>query len=355
MTKTIYLCSLKERVGKSLLSIGIMQKLKKEGKKVAYFKPIGIPKGAFSNKADPDVGFIQNTVYKTDLPYDIISPVSIPDCYYVDLIDTSKKGENLKKIKDAYDEINKDNLDYIIIEGAPNIKKFIRVGLDDLSIAEKLGINELVFILTESSDKCIDDLFFTKKYFEYRNVKFKGIIFNNIDYDYIARINELNENHIKRYGVQILGIIEKSIELLSARVSEVMYAIGGELINEVTSSNMDNQVETYIIGAMNTQAALKYFRQSKKSAVITGGDRTDLALAALNENVSCLILTGFIHPDVSVITVANEKNIPIILSPSDTYTTMRNMMRIKPGLQEDEVQLVLNLMEESINWELLLD
>ena len=355
MIRTIYLCSLRERVGKSLLSIGIMQKLKKEGKKAAYFKPIGIPKGAFSSKADPDVGFIQNTIFKTDLPYNIISPVSIPDCYYVDLIDASRKGENLKKIKDAYEELKKENLDYIIIEGAPSIKKYIRVGLDDLSVADAIGLNELVYIQTESSDKCIDDLFFTKKYFEYRAMKFKGVIFNNIDYDYIARIKELNENHIKRYGIQILGIVEKSIELLSARVSEVMYAIGGELINDSASSNLDNRVETYIIGAMNTQAAQKYFRQSKKSAVITGGDRTDLALAALHEDVSCLILTGFIHPDVSVITAANERNIPILLSPSDTYTTMRNMMRLKPGLQEDELDLVLKLMEDSINWEFLLE
>ena len=49
---------------------------------------------------------------------------------------------------------------------------------------------------------------------------------------------------------------------------------------------------------MNAQAALKYLRQVKKAAVITGGDRSDLALAALNEgDVSALILTGFIQPD----------------------------------------------------------
>jgi len=85
MAKGIYLCSLREHVGKSLLSIGIMRKLQEDGKKVAYFKPIGIPKGAFSNKADRDVGFIQSTIFKTTYPYDIINPVSIPDCYYVDL------------------------------------------------------------------------------------------------------------------------------------------------------------------------------------------------------------------------------------------------------------------------------
>lgn len=353
IAKNIYLCSVKEKVGKSLLSIGIFSKLQKEGKKVAYFKPIGVPKAAFSAKADRDVGFILNTIFKTKLPYDIISPVSIPDNYYIDLIDATKKNEYLETIKHAYNELTK-NFDYIVIEGAPSIKRFIRVGLDDVSIAEKLGIKELIFVETESSDKCIDDLFFSNKYFEFRNIKTKGVIFNRIDYDYIARIRELEDNHIKRYNIPILGIIELNYELLSLRASEIQSGIGGELINESATSGLSNDVLTIIIGAMNTQAALKYLRQAKKAAVITGGDRTDLALAALNEKISCLILTGFMQPDVSVITMANEKGIPIILSPSDTYTTLKNIDRIKPGIQEDEIQIALELIEKNIDWNLLL-
>ena len=354
MTKTIYLCSLREHAGKSLLSIGIMLNLQEKNIKVAYFKPIGIPKGAFSDKADRDVGFIQNTVFKTELPYDILSPISIPDCYYVDLIDTAKKEDHLVKIKRAFDAIA-DKYDFIIIEGAPSIKKYIRVGLDDVTVAQKLGLNEMVFIRTESSDKCIDNLFFTKKYFEFRNMKFKGVIFNMIDHEYKARIEELEENHIKRYGIPILGLIEKSIELLSPRVSEIQHAIGGELLNEPALDNLDQTVETYIIAAMNVQAALKYLRSVKKAAVITGGDRTDVALAALEEDVSTLVLTGFIHPDAAVVYAANEKKIPIILSPSDTYTTIRNMERVKPGIQEEEVNLVKNLVKEHIDWSILLE
>ena len=97
-----------------------------------------------------------------------------------------------------------------------------------------------------------------------------------------------------------------------------------------------------------------HFSIKGRGAVITGGDRTDLALAALNEDVSCLILTGFIQPDIKLIAAANERNIPLILSPSDTYTTMRNMMRLKPGIQEDEIKLVQKLVEDGINWEILL-
>ena len=353
MVKAFYLCSLRERAGKSFLSIGFIQKLQKEGKRFAYFKPIGCPHGAYSSKADKDIEFILQTVYKNRSPYDLVCPVSIPDSYYIDLIDTSKKAEYIEKIKSVYDKIVKD-VDYVIVEGAPSIRKFVRVGIDDVSIAKALGITELIYVSPESSDNCIDNIFFTKNYFEFRNVRMSGIIFNKIDFEYIARIKELQKNHIAKYNLPVLGIIERRIELFSPRVNEVLEAIGGEFINEIASAGLNNTVETIIIGAMNAQAALKYLRQVKKAAIITGGDRTDLALAALTEDVSVLILTGFIQPDAKVITVANEKNIPIILSPSDTYTTMRNLERVKPGIQEEEINLVLELVEKHLDWDLLL-
>jgi len=353
VVKAFYLVSLRERAGKSFLSIGFIQKLQKEGKRFAYFKPIGCPRGAYSSKADKDVGFILQNVYKNRTPYDLVCPVSIPDSYYIDLIDSNKKTEYIEKIKATYEKIVKD-IDYVIVEGAPSIRKFVRVGIDDVSIAKALGINDLIYVSPESSDNCIDNIFFTKNYFEFRNIRISGIIFNKIDFEYIARIRELQKDHIAKYNLPVFGIIERSIELFSPRVNEVMEAIGGEFINEIASAGLNNTVETIIIGAMNAQAALKYLRQVKKAAVITGGDRTDLALTALNENVSVLILTGFIQPDAKVITVANEKNIPIILSPSDTYTTMRNLERLKPGIQKEEIDLVLELVEKHLDWDLLL-
>ena len=353
MVKPIYLCSLRRRSGKTLIAIGMLQKFQKEGKKVAYFKPIGVPQGALSNKEDVRVRFIMDQVFKTDLPYEVVSPVTIPSRYYIDAIDANKREECTNKIKEAYDKISKD-VDIVIIEGCPTIRSFVRVGVDDVSIAQALGINELVFVQTESSDRVIDNFFFTKNYFKFRDINIKGLIFNAIDFDYIPRIEELHKDHIERYKIPIIGKIEKSMKLLAPRVAEIQEAIGGELINESASAGMQNWVRTYIVGAMNTQAALKYLRQAESAAVITGGDRADLILAALDTDISCLILTGFIQPDTKIITAANQKGVPILLSPSDTYTTLRNMDRMETRIQVDELEIIMELVEDNIDWDLLL-
>ena len=49
-----------------------------------------------------------------------------------------------------------------------------------------------------------------------------------------------------------------------------------------------------------------------------------------------------------------KKGIPIILSPSDTYTTIRNMENLKPGIQEDEIGIALDLVENQLDWDELL-
>ena len=49
---------------------------------------------------------------------------------------------------------------------------------------------------------------------------------------------------------------------------------------------------------MTLESSLRYFRRSVNKAVMLGGGRTDLAIAALDTGASLLVLTGRIYPDV---------------------------------------------------------
>ena len=65
------------------------------------------------------------------------------------------------------------------------------------------------------------------------------------------------------------------------------------------------------VGAMTADAALSRFRRSSNKAVITGGDRTDIQLAALETSTTCLILTGNLRPSPLVIKQAEEFGIAV--------------------------------------------
>ncbi|MFM7910140.1 MAG: DRTGG domain-containing protein, partial [Microcystis sp.] len=54
----------------------------------------------------------------------------------------------------------------------------------------------------------------------------------------------------------------------------------------------------------------------------TGGDRTDLQLAALETSTTCLILTGSISPDPLILGRAEDLEVPILSVNLDTLSTV---------------------------------
>ncbi|NEQ83509.1 MAG: phosphotransacetylase family protein, partial [Moorea sp. SIO2I5] len=85
---------------------------------------------------------------------------------------------------------------------------------------------------------------------------------------------------------------------------------------------LDLMVETLTIGAMNVNAALKYLRKGVNMAVVTGGDRPDLQMAALETSTHCLILTGQVQPQSVILRRAEEFEIPVLSVDLDTLTTV---------------------------------
>ena len=73
---------------------------------------------------------------------------------------------------------------------------------------------------------------------------------------------------------------------------------------------------------MNVNAALKYFRKRRNMAVVTGGDRVEIQLAALESSTQCLILTGQLPPPPFILTKAEDLEIPILSVDLDTLTTV---------------------------------
>ncbi len=57
-------------------------------------------------------------------------------------------------------------------------------------------------------------------------------------------------------------------------------------------------------------------------AVVTGADRTDIQLAALEASTQCLILTGASDPLPQLISRAEELEVPLLKVDRDTLSTV---------------------------------
>jgi BioD-like phosphotransacetylase family protein len=82
-----------------------------------------------------------------------------------------------------------------------------------------------------------------------------------------------------------------------------------------------------MVGAMSVESALAYFRRKPNKAVITGGDRPDIQLAALETSTKCLILTGNLQPNPIIVRRAEDVGVPMVLVRQDTLTTVEKIER----------------------------
>mgnify|MGYP002789689912 FL=1 len=84
-------------------------------------------------------------------------------------------------------------------------------------------------------------------------------------------------------------------------------------------------------------------------AVVTGGDRTDIQLAALETSTHCLILTGHLPPLPAVLNRAEDLEVPILSVDLDTLTTVEIVDRAFGQVRLHEsvkVQCIQRLMAE---------
>jgi BioD-like phosphotransacetylase family protein len=116
-------------------------------------------------------------------------------------------------------------------------------------------------------------------------------------------------------------------------------------------------IADFLIGSMQIDGFMARVRGKTASAIIVGGDRTDLQLAALCAKGNCLVLTGNISPDELVRARAEKLDIPIIVAAEDTYTTARRIARILEDRKFDDMSQInrgIRLFDESIELEALL-
>ncbi len=147
-----------------------------------------------------------------------------------------------------------------------------------------------------------------------------GVIFNDVPTEHLDTVQGVIKPALERQGICVFGIVPHSELLRSVSVAELVRRLNARVISSPERQNL--MVESLCIGAMNVNSALEYFRKGHNMAVVTGGDRADLQLAALETSTQCLILTGRVEPRPDIVARAEEMEIPIIAVDLDTLSTV---------------------------------
>jgi BioD-like phosphotransacetylase family protein len=147
-----------------------------------------------------------------------------------------------------------------------------------------------------------------------------GVLINDIPAEQLSIAESTVRPFLEQQGIPVLAMMPRSDLLRSVSVRELVRQLKAEVL--CRSDRLDLMVETLKIGAMNVNSALKYFRKGRNMAVVTGGDRADIQMAALETSTHCLILTGQLPPQPFILSRAEELEIPVLSVDLDTLTTV---------------------------------
>lgn len=351
MAKAFYICSTAPHAGKTALCIGLLMKFQKEGMKVGYLKPIGEIRHS-ENEIDKDVITIA-TVLGVE-PQKVLSPILVHIDMYYEEIELLTPEAVLLQIKDAFHSIATE-ADVVVIEGNQALHVLHSFDLDDVSLARELDAS-IILVDAATEDSIIDDLLLNMHFIQQHDARFAGVILNNTPRDMVERENSLYAKTLEAANIPVLGIIPAVPALLAPTVGEILETLEGDLLEPGKEGALDRLVEGFVVGAMSLASALQYIRQSPpNSAIITGGDRSDIALVALEQDFSVIIFSGIITPGVQILAKAKEKGVPVILSRKDTFGTTHLLEKTRAGIQPKEQEFCLKMIEDHIAWQQLLE
>ena len=183
-----------------------------------------------------------------------------------------------------------------------------------------------------------------------------GILINDIPPAELEITTQTVKPYLEKQGIPVLGMIPKDRILNSISVKEIATRLDAKVL--CCEEHLDWMVESLSIGAMNVNSALGYFRQRDNMAVVTGGDRAELQMAALETSTHCLILTGHIPPKDLIIERAESLDIPILSVNTDTLTTVEvvdSAFGKVPIYEDIKVRQIQSLMQQHFDLDRLLD
>jgi uncharacterized protein len=335
--------------GKSTIVLGMLSQLRKKGIDIAYGKPLGTCwQDSHADGIDEDVKFLANILQLKDNRL-------LPTTVFLDeaTIRQRMMGDNRTDYRSLLAQCLQSSYgDLVLLEGPGTLEEG---NIFDLSLPEIAELIDAPILLVARFQSLVSvhKLVSAKQRLGDRLL---GIILNDVPPEQMETVETVVKPFLAAQEIAILGILPRNNLLRSVSVGELVNQLQAEV--HCCKERLDLMVESLTIGAMNVSAALKYFRKGRNMAVVTGGDRSDLQMAALESSTQCLILTGHIPPAQFILSRAEEVEVPVLSVDLDTLTTVEIIDRAfgQVRLQEPvKVQYVAEMMADRFNIDRLIE
>lgn len=327
MAKKIFIAATGRNVGKTSISLGLINSLLKKGHKVGYIKPISQRYSIIGeNKIPEDVLLMsKNFVLQGDLKD--MGPFVVGKDQTGKYI-TGKLKSPRNRILKAFKTIEKKS-DIVIIEGTGHGGVGSVFNLSNAHVAKLL--NAPVLIISEGGvGSTIDKIALNYSLFASCGCRILGVIINKIKMEKYEKISNLLKEGLRlQNDLDIFGFIPHKSILSEPTLSMIKAGLNAKILNEDEydeTSSWNKQIENVVVAMQEPHVLMESVTNSQsKTLIITSSDRTDVLLAALvlyhskTPNLAGLLLSGETPPE-SIMKVLRETGLPVLIAEQGIYT-----------------------------------
>ena len=318
MATTLLIGSLEPFSGKSAVVLGLGRQLIQRGFRLSFGKPLATSPDQPSTDGGPlidaDVRFVGSILGLGDeqlIPsLHRLEPATAHRRLLAADLDPGVGFEALRQ------QLAAATAEVVLLEAAGSLSEGMLYGLGLVQMAQ--GLDASVLLVHPWVDsRSVDPLLAARAQLGDR---LAGVVLNGVAPDEVAGLQAEVVPALAQLGLPVLGVMPRSPLLRSVTVEELARRLDAQVL--CCRDRLDLLVETLSIGAMNVNSAMEYFRRRRNMAVVTGADRTDIQLAALEASTQCLILTGVGEPLGQLLSRAEELEVPLLKVDHDTLTTV---------------------------------
>ena len=314
--KSLYISSIERQSGSLIVTMGMMEILKRKLGKVAFFRPIIID----NEQKDHDIEFVLER-YDVDLRYSQTYGYTVHEAEA--MIAENKFNELIENLIDKFKKLEK-KYDFVLIEGL-NQAAFTQSLDFDINLIIAKNIGTPIISILKGKNKSIQEV--------EDEVNIESEVIKKAGCSHFATfVNRMEESVLSELSNDITDVptyyLPEVAELDTPTVNEMMNKLNCMLVLG-EQKDLKRVVRQSKIAAMKLENFLEHIEDG--DLIIVPGDRADIVVGSIATigsrnypNIAGLLLTGGMTPSKAIRNLFEGYTkfpMPILSVNDDTYTT----------------------------------